>query len=82
MFALVALSVALAALSPMLAKKLSPTVQSTSSNSVIKTDECKTLINQNCNLCNVQTAECLGCEIEPSSCISGKKLNYEKCICE
>ena len=82
MFALVALSVALAALSPMLARKLNPTVQSTSSNSVIKTDECKALVNQNCILCNTSTNECLSCEIEPSSCKSGKKLNYEKCICE
>ena len=78
MFALVALSVMLAALAPMLAKKVSRSMGTLNSASSIATDRCKTLINANCYVCNVATKECLGCGL---TCTTGT-LNVAKCECQ
>ena len=83
MFALVALSVMLAALAPMLAKKISRSVGSVNpANAIITGTKCKDIISTksaNCYACNTITKECLGCNL---TCDSSKTLNIATCECK
>ncbi len=94
-FAFVALSIALAALAPIISKKMTPTAKTTTSDDSIKTTACfdsnsQFWVSEYCVACvpvdnpeenSGKNAKCVECLMEESDCEEGKKLDTELCDC-
>lgn len=75
MVSLIVMTIIMAAFAPIMTKKASQKLES----GFIRQDaDCKEMFSEKCYLCDLRKKVCLGCEL---SCIDGKTLDYNNCVC-
>ncbi len=88
-FAFVALSIALAALAPIISKKMTPVAHSTTSDDSIKTVECfkegsQYYVSEHCVACDPNERICIECLLSEKDCEQEEDpmvLDIEQCKC-
>ena len=86
-FMFVALSIALAALVPLISKNVKHASKSISASDKYKTTECKTegdkyYVSADCEMCD-ENKNCIDCLLKQDDCaIYNKKVNYRACVCQ
>lgn len=86
-FMFVALSIALAALVPLISKNVKHASKSISASDKYKTSECKTegdkyYVSADCEMCD-ENKNCIDCLLKQDDCaIYNKKVNYRACVCQ